>query len=52
MGILETVKTLGFTVLVVIGIYLAVFLSYMLIPACVFLFVFYVIHTWKNSEGT
>ena len=50
MDILETLRTLGFTVLVVVGIYLALFLSYILIPACVFLFVFYVVHTWKNSE--
>ena len=50
MDILETLKTLGFTVLVVVGIYLAIFLSYILIPACVFLFVFYVLRTIRAEE--
>lgn len=50
MDILETLKTLGLTVIVVVGIYLAVFLSYILIPACVFLFVFYVLRTIRSEE--
>lgn len=51
MDILETLKTLGLTVIVVVGIYLAVFLSYILIPASVFLFVFYVLRTIHSEEG-
>ena len=50
MDILETLKTLGLTAIIVVSIYLAIFLSYILIPASVFLFVFYVLRTMHLEE--
>lgn len=40
---METFKTLILTVGVVLGIYLAVIASYLLVPAVVFLFVFFIL---------
>jgi len=47
---METIKTLMFSVMVFVGIYLAIFLSYILIPASVFLFVFFVLSQIRRLE--
>lgn len=47
---MEMLKTIGLTVLIMIAIYLAVILSYILLPAVVFLFIFFVVKTIKDSE--
>jgi hypothetical protein len=47
---MELLRTLGLTVMLMVGAYLAVFLSYILIPASVFLFIFFIVHTIKESD--
>ena len=47
---MDIFKNLGMTVIIVVGVYLAIFLSYILIPASVFLFVFYIIKEINKND--
>ena len=47
---METLRTLILTIGVVLGIYLAVIASYLLVPALVFLFVFFVLRESSRLE--
>lgn len=49
---MQILKNILITVTIVLGIYLAVFLSYILIPACIFLFVLYVVTQMNNTESS
>ena len=48
---LDTLKNIGLTIVVLVGVYLAVFLSYILIPAAVFLFIFYIVRNLDEIES-
>jgi len=43
-------RSIGITIVVVLGIYLALMLSYILIPASVFLFVLFVVHSTLDTD--
>ena len=47
---MDIFKNLGMTVIIVVGVYLAIFLSYILVPASVFLFVFYIIKEINKND--
>ena len=47
---MDIFKNLGMTIIIVVGVYLAIFLSYILIPASVFLFVFYIIKEINKND--
>jgi hypothetical protein len=47
---MDIFKNLGMTVIIVVGVYLAIFLSYILIPASVLLFVFYIIKEINKND--
>ena len=47
---MDIFKNLGMTVIIVVGVYLAIFLSYILLPASVFLFVFYIIKEINKND--
>jgi len=47
---MNTIKTLLISVAIVFGTYLAVFLSYLLIPASIFMFVFFVVRQVRELD--
>ncbi len=44
-----TVKDILYAVMTFVGIYLGIFLSWILIPACVFIFVLYVVKKLRDA---
>lgn len=47
---MQFLQNIGYAVMIMLGVYLTIMLSYILIPAIVFLFILYVVHTARNLE--
>ncbi|MCD6434878.1 MAG: hypothetical protein J7L15_00595 [Clostridiales bacterium] len=47
---METIRTLGLSIMLFVGLYIAIVLSWMLVPVTIFLFVFFAVRTMKGVE--